>query len=57
MYMNGTLRSWIFYLKQRLDPSTQKEHRLVAKCAYNELCHVAPITMEAMFGTQDKLDT
>jgi thymidylate synthase (FAD) len=49
MYMNGTLRSWIFYLKQRLHPSTQKEHRLVAKCAYNELCRVAPITMQAFF--------
>ena len=57
MYMNGTLRSWIFYLKQRLHPSTQKEHRLVAKCAYNELCHVAPVTMEAMFGNEENLDS
>ena len=49
MYMNGTLRSWIFYLKQRLHVSTQKEHRMIAKCAYNELCHVAPITIQAFF--------
>lgn len=49
MYMNGTLRSWIFYLKQRLHPSTQKEHRMIAKCAYNELCYVAPVTMSAFF--------
>jgi thymidylate synthase (FAD) len=56
MYMNGTLRSWIFYLKQRLHISTQKEHRLVAKCAYNELCHVAPVTMQAFFeGENDDL--
>jgi len=55
MYMNGTLRSWIFYLKQRLDPSTQKEHRLVAKFAYNELCHVAPVTMSAFFGEDNGL--
>lgn len=30
LYMNGSLRSWIHYLAQRLDPSTQKEHRDVA---------------------------
>jgi thymidylate synthase (FAD) len=53
MYMNGTLRSWIFYLKQRLHVSTQKEHRLVAKCAYNELCHVAPVTMQAFFEDEN----
>ena len=49
MYMNGTLRSWIFYLKQRLDPSTQKEHRQVAQCALAELRHVAPVTIAAFF--------
>jgi thymidylate synthase (FAD) len=49
MYMNGTIRSWIFYLKQRLDPSTQKEHRMVAECALKELQHVAPVTMSAFF--------
>lgn len=31
MYMAGTLRSWITYLKVRLDPSTQKEHRQIAQ--------------------------
>jgi thymidylate synthase (FAD) len=30
MYMKGSVRSWIHYLAARLDPSTQKEHRLVA---------------------------
>ena len=35
LYMNGYLRSWIHYLAQRLDPSTQKEHRDVA-VAINE---------------------
>ena len=34
MYMKGTVRSWLHYLAVRLDPSTQKEHRLVAEeCA------------------------
>ena len=49
MYMNGTIRSWIFYLKQRLDPSTQFEHRQVAESALEQLKLVAPVTMAAFF--------
>lgn len=49
LYMNGTMRSWIFYLKQRLHISTQKEHRLVAQDALTKLREVAPITMDAFF--------
>ena len=49
VYMNGTIRSWIFYLKQRLHGSTQKEHRLVAQSALSVLREVAPITMDAFF--------
>ena len=34
MYMNGTLRSWVHYIKLRSGNGTQKEHREVAiKCA------------------------
>ena len=50
MYMNGNMRSWIFYLKQRLDPSTQKEHRDIAQQVLAILRTVAPITMQAFFG-------
>lgn len=49
MYMNGTLRTWIFYLKQRLHQSTQKEHRLIAQQSLEILRTVAPVTMEAFF--------
>jgi thymidylate synthase (FAD) len=49
LYMNGTLRSWIHYLNQRLDPTTQKEHREVAQMVLAELRKVAPITMNAFF--------
>lgn len=49
VYMNGTIRSWIFYLKQRLHESTQKEHQLVAQSALSVLREVAPITMDAFF--------
>lgn len=49
LYMNGTIRSWVHYLKQRLDPSTQKEHRQVAEAVLRELRIIAPITMQAFF--------
>jgi thymidylate synthase (FAD) len=49
MYMNGNMRSWIFYLKQRLDDTTQKEHRQIAEQVLQVLRGVAPITMDAFF--------
>lgn len=51
IYMSGTMRSWVHYLKQRLDPSTQKEHREIAQQVLTTLRAVAPITMEAFFPT------
>ena len=42
MYMNGSIRSWIHYIEVRSDPSTQKEHRIIAQqCAY-ELAGIIP---------------
>ena len=49
MYMSGTLRSWVTYLQTRLDPSTQKEHRLIAQQVLEVLRGVAPVTMSAFF--------
>jgi thymidylate synthase (FAD) len=49
MYMNGTVRSWIHYLGQRLHITTQKEHRELAEKILIELRVVAPVTMEAFF--------
>jgi thymidylate synthase (FAD) len=51
LYMNGTLRSWVHYLGQRLHPSTQKEHRQVAEQALVILRDVAPVTAAAFFPT------
>lgn len=45
LYMVGSLRSWIHYLHSRLDPSTQKEHRLIAAEVQQILREVAPVTM------------
>jgi thymidylate synthase (FAD) len=53
LYMNGNMRSWIFYLKQRLHPSTQKEHRVLAQEILSCLRPVAPVTMAAFFPTQE----
>ena len=50
LYMNGNMRSWIFYLKQRLDPSTQKEHRIIAEQVLQIFRNVAPVTAVAFFG-------
>ena len=49
LYMSGTMRSWVHYLKQRLDPSTQKEHRLIAEQVPQALRSVAPVTIGAFF--------
>ena len=49
MYMSGTLRSWLTYLQTRLDPSTQREHRVIAQQVLEVLRGVAPITMAAFF--------
>ena len=53
LYVNGTMRSWITFLQARLDPSTQKEHRLVAQDVLAVLRGVAPITVGAFFGEQE----
>jgi thymidylate synthase (FAD) len=52
LYVNGTMRSWITFLQARLDPSTQKEHRLVAQDVLAVLRGVAPITVGAFFPVQ-----
>lgn len=49
MYMNGTIRSWIHYLKSRTDPSTQKEHRIIAIQILAILRRELPITIDTFF--------
>ena len=54
MYMLGSLRSWLTYLQSRLDPSTQKEHRDIAREVLDVLRGVAPITIGAFFPEGSK---
>jgi thymidylate synthase (FAD) len=49
LYMTGSIRSWVTYCQVRMDPSTQKEHRLIAQEVLQVLRGVAPITMDAFF--------
>jgi thymidylate synthase (FAD) len=37
LYMAGTLRSWIHYIDVRADEGTQKEHRIIALAARDEI--------------------
>lgn len=48
MYMNGTLRSWIHYVKLREANGTQKEHREVALSAKEELMKHFPFLNEIL---------
>jgi thymidylate synthase (FAD) len=50
MYMNGTIRSWIHYLKVRTDPSTQKEHRDIALKIKEILKKELPIVYDSLFN-------
>ena len=53
MYMNGTLRSWIHYLRERLKlkngyPLAQREHYDLAMQIAGELCSIFPATFDAL---------
>jgi thymidylate synthase (FAD) len=47
LYMTGSVRSWIHYLKTRLDPATQLEHRNVAEAIAHVFDDEFPIVSEA----------
>jgi thymidylate synthase (FAD) len=48
LYMTGNARSWMFYLKTRLDEATQFEHRQVATEVESIFAEVFPITYSAL---------
>ena len=53
LYMTGSVRSWIHYLKARLDPATQLEHRQVAVDIAEIFREEFPVVSEAI-GLGDK---
>jgi len=46
LYMNGTLRSWIHYIKVRIGVETQKEHRDIAISCLNQISTIFPLMSE-----------
>jgi thymidylate synthase (FAD) len=48
MYLNGSIRSWIFYLEQRTSQHAQKEHRDVAKLVEAIFKEQFPMTSKAL---------
>lgn len=47
LYMTGSVRSWIHYLKARLHPSTQQEHRNLATDIADVFSDEFPVVSEA----------
>lgn len=48
MYVNGNLRSWIHYVQVRTDPTTQKEHRLIAEEVKQLMIKEFPVISEVL---------
>ena len=48
LYMTGSVRSWIHYLKARLDVATQQEHRYVAERIAEVFADEFPVVTEAI---------
>jgi thymidylate synthase (FAD) len=43
LYVNGTLRSWIHFIEVRSDPSTQLEHREIARECAKVIAEIFPL--------------
>jgi thymidylate synthase (FAD) len=54
MIMAGSLRSWVHYCQLRMDPATQKEHRIVAEQCWNIIGIHFPDVIEAIRQINDK---
>lgn len=46
LYVNGTLRSWIHFIEVRSDPSTQLEHREIARECAKVIAEIFPLAEE-----------
>lgn len=46
LYMKGSVRSWLHYFEARLDPGAQKEHRDVARAAWDIFSYEFPVTAD-----------
>ena len=53
LYMTGSVRNWIHYLRVRTAPDTQKEHRDIANAIKGIFAEQFPVTHEAVWGNHD----
>ena len=56
LYMSGTLRSWIHYIDVRAEEGTQKEHRLIALAARDEILGHFPSLNDYWFPEPMKME-
>lgn len=56
LYMSGTLRSWIHFVDVRAEQGTQKEHRMVAESAREEILKHFPSLQEYWFPEPIKME-
>lgn len=49
LFVNASIRTWLFYVLSRTHESSQKEHRDLANEVKNILIQIAPCTCEAFF--------
>jgi thymidylate synthase (FAD) len=56
LYMSGTLRSWIHFVDVRAEQGTQKEHRLVAESAREEILKHFPSLQDYWFPEPIKME-
>lgn len=52
MYMNGTIRSWIHYIKERTQVGVQKEHRILAGLIDEIFYENFPLTYTAALAAE-----
>ena len=54
LYMSGTLRSWIHFVDVRAEQGTQKEHRMVAESAREEILKHFPSLQDYWFPVEEE---
>ena len=56
LYMSGTLRSWIHYIDVRAEEGTQKEHRLIALAARDEILRHFPSLNDYWYSAPQEIE-
>jgi len=56
LFLNGTLRTWMSFLNQRLHKTAQKEIRIVAEAVKDSFIEHCPIISKMLFNFEDSYD-